>query len=265
MSCLVLFVRNCWNGGSSDSRAGDSRAERPSTADGQRGGTDDTAGAGGSNGSSLWEPKVGVDTRNLGRPSQFNGDSACGTGPALVQLVERLPTAETNAGLLDDEQVQASTDLYHLHLHSTLGPALDRVVNAGIGRRALCLARSRTTGQLLSLLQFDFSGGMLAKLEAYERDLALYEQASGEKISDGLRVGIVPGAYQTRRGVNDPSTAPMERDALQQHGDKRYHTSQRFPPLEGLLAQQEQEQGQGFQGQRWQEGQARGRPTKTSA
>ena len=32
---------------------------------------------------------------------------------------------------------------------------------------------------------------MLAKLEAYERDLALYEQASGEKISDGSRVGIV--------------------------------------------------------------------------
>ena len=30
---------------------------------------------------------------------------------------------------------------------------------------------------------------MLAKLEAYARDLALYEQASGEKNSDGLRVG----------------------------------------------------------------------------
>ena len=28
------------------------------------------------------------------------------------------------------------------------------------------------------------------KLEAYERDLALYEQASGEKFLDGLRVGI---------------------------------------------------------------------------
>ena len=51
--------------------------------------------------------------------------------------------------------------------------------------------RSRTAGQLLSLLQFDFSGDMLAKLDAYERDLALYEQASGKKISDGLRVGIV--------------------------------------------------------------------------
>ena len=31
---------------------------------------------------------------------------------------------------------------------------------------------------------------MLAKLEACERDLALYEKASGEKISDGLSVGI---------------------------------------------------------------------------
>ena len=32
---------------------------------------------------------------------------------------------------------------------------------------------------------------MLAKLEACERDMALYEQASGEKISDGVRVVIV--------------------------------------------------------------------------
>ena len=56
--------------------------------------------------------------------------------PALkgeMQRVERLPTAETNAGLLEDEQVQASTDLCHLLLHSTSGPALDRVLNAGSG------------------------------------------------------------------------------------------------------------------------------------
>ena len=48
-----------------------------------------------------------------------------------MQRVERLPTAENNAGLSDDEQIQASTDLCHLLLHSTSGPALDRVVNAG--------------------------------------------------------------------------------------------------------------------------------------
>ena len=44
-----------------------------------------------------------------------------------MQRVERLSTAET----LEGEQVQASSDLYHLLLHSTSGPALDRVVNAG--------------------------------------------------------------------------------------------------------------------------------------
>ena len=72
------------------------------------------------------ERKIGVDTRNLGRPSQFNGTDSVWRDwsvvfrsyAALVDLalkeemlrVDRLPTAETNAGLLDDEQVQASND-----------------------------------------------------------------------------------------------------------------------------------------------------------
>ena len=82
----------------------------------------------------------------------------------------------------------ASTDL-HLLLHSTSGPALDGVVNAESAEalRAWQLLverydphiRSRTAGQLLSLL---LSGDMLAKLKAHERDLALYEQASGEDL-----------------------------------------------------------------------------------
>ena len=44
---------------------------------------------------------------------------------------------------------------------------------------------------------------MLAKHESYERDLALYEQASGEKISDGLR-GDCP----------EPSDGHRARDAV---------------------------------------------------
>ena len=32
-------------------------------------------------------------------------------------------------------------------------------------------------------------------------------------------------------GVNDPSAAPMEIDALQQHGDKKCHTCGRFGHL----------------------------------
>ena len=105
-----------------------------------------------------------------------------------------------------------AADLYHLLLHSTSGPALDRVVNTrsteGLRAWQLLVERydphisSRTAGQLLSLLQFDFSGDMLAKLEAYERDLALYEQASGEKISDGLRVGIVSESSDGHRACD---------------------------------------------------------------
>ena len=164
------------------------------------GGTDDSAGAGGSDGTSLWgvegrrghaEPRevFSVQWRRRDWSVVFRSNAVL-VHPALqgeMQRVERLPTAETNAGLLDDEQVQASTDLWHLLLHSTAGPALNRVVNAGSaeGLRAWQLLvqrydshiRSRTAGQLLSLLQFDFSGDMLVKLEAYERDLALYEQA----------------------------------------------------------------------------------------
>ena len=235
------------------------------------------------------ERKIGVDTRNLGRPSQFNGtDSAWRdwsvvfrsyaalVHPALkveMQRVERLPTAENNAGLIDDEQIQASTDL-HLCLCTAPRVQLWIVVNTGSaeGLRVWQLLvkrydphiRSRTAGQRLSLLQFDFSGDMLAKLEAYERDLALYEQASGEKISDVLRVGIVlnrvsdmlnaerfqtwaffrqelvdvsrarvaaSGAYQMRRGATDSNTAPMEVDGLQQHSDKKCHTCGRFGHL----------------------------------
>ena len=139
-------------------------------------------------GRSSGERKIGVDTRNLGRPSQFSGTDrawrdwsvvfrsyAALVHPALkdeMQRVERMSTPETNAGLIETEQVQACTDLHHLLLHRTSGPALDRVVNAGSaeGLRAWQLfvvmydphIRSRTAGQLLSLLQFGFSGDTLA-------------------------------------------------------------------------------------------------------
>ena len=159
------------------------------------------------------ELKIGVDTRNLGRPSQLNGTDSAWRDWSVVfrsyaalvhpglkdemQRVERLSTAETNAGLLENEQVQASTDIYHLLLHSTSGPALDRVVNAGSaeGLRAWQLLverydphiRSRTAGQLLSLLQLDFSGDMLAKLEAYERDSGVVRTSLGR---EDLRWGL---------------------------------------------------------------------------
>ena len=99
------------------------------------------------------ERKIGVDTRNLGRLSQFNGtvsswrdwsvvfrSYAALVHPALkgeMLRVERLLTAETNAGLLNDEQVQARSDDYHLLLH--LGSYSGSRGERSVGRRAPCL------------------------------------------------------------------------------------------------------------------------------
>ena len=92
--------------------------------------------------------KIGVDTRNLGRPSQFNWHRQ-----RLARLVSCLSQFCT-----------------------ALRDQLWIVVNAGSaeGLRAWQLfverydphIRSRTAGQFLSLHQFDFCGDMLAKLEA---------------------------------------------------------------------------------------------------
>ena len=49
-------------------------------------------------------------------------------------------------------------------------------------------APASTDLQFMRLFQFQFIGDMFGKFEVCERDLALYEQGSGEKISDGLRV-----------------------------------------------------------------------------
>ena len=102
------------------------------------------------------ERKIGVDTRNLGRPSQFNGtDSAWRdwsvvfrsyaalVHPALkdeMQRVERLSTAETNVGLLEGEQVQASSDLYHFASAQHFGTSSGSCGECWVSRRTPCLA-----------------------------------------------------------------------------------------------------------------------------
>ena len=181
------------------------------------------AGAGGGGGQGpTRRDRVGIDTRNLGRPSSFNGSDdrwrdwavvfrsyAALVNPALqheMLAAETEATPVLNSSLLGDDEVQASTELYHLLLHSCTQTALDRVVNAGPseGLRAWQLLverfdprlRSRAAGQLLGLLQYDFSGDALAKIEAFERQLSLYEQSAGEQVSESLRIGIVLNRIQ---------------------------------------------------------------------
>ena len=162
--------------------------------------------------------RLGVDTRTLGRPDHFEGTDAkwrdwavvfrsyCAlvdpllTG--LMQAAEVQPDPALRARLATDQERDASTALYHLLLHLTKGPALDRVINAGDGEgleawRSL-VARfdpklaSRSAGFLLELLQWDFgSGDIVAKLESFDKSVSQYQQNSGEVLSDAVRIGIV--------------------------------------------------------------------------
>jgi len=106
-----------------------------------------------------------------------------------------------NAALPNPGEQGSSEQLAFVLVMVCRGAALDQVVNAGPGEgllawRSLCHrfepnVRSRYAGVLLGILSFDFSGDLIARVEAFERELATYERASNEIVSDGIRVGVV--------------------------------------------------------------------------
>eukprot|EP00971_Amphidinium_carterae_P348819 6490687-Amphidinium_carterae.1 len=51
--------------------------------------------------------------------------------------------------------------------------------------------RTRFAGQVQSLLSWMFAGDIEGRIEAFERETLRYEHASGEGVSDALRIGIV--------------------------------------------------------------------------
>ena len=117
----------------------------------------------------MGERKIGVDTRNVGRPSQFNGKDSTWRDWSVV--------FRSHAAL-----VQCGTD----GRDAARGAAADgrnqcgssRNAGSAEGLRAWQLVverydpqiRAITAGQFLGLLQFDFFGDTLAKLEAQERE-----------------------------------------------------------------------------------------------
>ena len=111
------------------------------------------------------------------------------------------PAQLRNDVLADDGSRAASRDLFHLLLHLTTGPALDRVVNCGDGEGLLAWhrvverydpkLRSRSAGLLLELMRFDFAGDMLSRIEEFERAVVTFQNASGETVSSAMKVGMV--------------------------------------------------------------------------
>ena len=161
-------------------------------------------------------PVQGLDTRSLGKPEVFSGESTKWRDSSIV-LKSYISAADHNANALlahaeasrepvlnvalDAASSAISSQLYYVLIMTCRGPALDRVVNSGPGEgleawRQLTLANdpqtgTRHAGMLLELLPYSFEGDILARLEAFERDLAKYEQSTGERMPAGIKIGTV--------------------------------------------------------------------------
>ena len=158
----------------------------------------------------------GIDTRSLGKPEIFSGETAKWRDWSIVlrsyisavdhNAVALMTRAETSADpvlnvALDAASSAISAQLYYVLVMTCRGTALDRVVNAGPGEgleawRQLQLANdprtgTRHAGMLLELLSYSFEGDILARLEAFERDLAKYQASTGERIPAGIKIGTV--------------------------------------------------------------------------
>jgi len=159
---------------------------------------------------------TGVDTRVLGKPDIFDGNGAKWRDWSTImraylslvnsKLSDMIPLAESSAVPLmnaigTDEERTASTTVYYILMMTCRGSALDVVVNAGPGEgaeawRQLCLrheprVRSRFANVLVELLSWSFAGDAMARLEAFEREIAQYTSASKEPFTDNMKVGVV--------------------------------------------------------------------------
>jgi hypothetical protein len=120
---------------------------------------------------------------------------------ALMVIAETTEDPIVNAALGTLGEREASEQLAFMLVMLCRGAALDQVVNAGPSEgatawRSLCRRfepriKSRFAGALLGWLNFDFSGDVIAKLEAFDREVLSYEQACGEAVSNSIKIGIV--------------------------------------------------------------------------
>eukprot|EP00971_Amphidinium_carterae_P013974 275221-Amphidinium_carterae.1 len=158
-----------------------------------------------------------VDTRALGKPNVYEGsetkwhdfrvvfktDCSCvnqrlGT---LMSGVEANILGSFANSSLDARDTSCSTQLYYILLLFCRQQPLTLVINAGEQEGLTAWQRlveqyepqQRTSfaGQLQALLSWKFGGDIEGRMEAFEREILRYERASGEGVSDALRVGIV--------------------------------------------------------------------------
>eukprot|EP00971_Amphidinium_carterae_P203274 4033975-Amphidinium_carterae.1 len=155
-----------------------------------------------------------IDTKLLGKPEQFSGTNwkdwsvvmrsyAAVSVPLLRSLMERAHYSEDDLRNIvrADEETAASNQLSYMLIMTCRDAPLTRVINAGEGQgllawRALCrhyepASAAREASLLLEILSFPLSGDVQLKLEEFERLIAKYEATAKDKLTDGLRIGVI--------------------------------------------------------------------------
>jgi hypothetical protein len=156
------------------------------------------------------------DSRQFGKPETFDGSKGWRewsivmrayigtldpTANRWLKWAEEHETPLLCLTHLNAEQTAFSTRLYYALIMTCRGPAMNRVTNAGDGEgleawRQLVKhhepnTKTRVAGMLLGILSHDFSGNMSERFETFDRDIRKYEELSGDKISENMKVGVI--------------------------------------------------------------------------
>ena len=160
---------------------------------------------------------VGVDTRLLGKPSDFSGAQDAwrdwstvfkGYAGAAIPRLQKLMDDAANAveptphaTIVDDEDRAASAQLCWMMLMICKGAPLNIVFLAGdsedheswrqLTEKYEPKMRTRFAGQLMSILSYSFQGDTTERITAWEREIATNQRDSGKILDDEIKVGAV--------------------------------------------------------------------------
>ena len=179
------------------------------------------ANAGNSSSSNSRDPGVTIDTRQIGKPDQFQSDPAeysdwsfvfkaymsC-ISTNYIGLFERIEASRIPMPnrLLDANDKALSSQLYYFLAILVKGRALDIIQNSGPGDGVEAFSKleetyhpkvaSRFVGSLTLILSTRFSSDIESELEFFEKNIGRYEQESGKTLDDEILLGVVINGLQ---------------------------------------------------------------------
>ena len=157
-----------------------------------------------------------VDMKSLGKPSVFGGEEekwrdfslvfgahAVAAFPEMERYLTEYVEAAAAPVLRDPKESELAKQLYLMLVLISRNPALTIVQNSGGASKNGFLAwralhykfepnqKSRHASMLMGLMNYDFSGNLLEKIESFEREVARYEVQSKEVFPENIQIGVV--------------------------------------------------------------------------